>query len=83
MILFDDMIAEMLGNKKRNPVQIELFIRGNILNISFVVITQSYFTAPKILDKTLHIALTGKFQTNESFKILSIIIHQLLTLNSL
>ena len=41
------MIADMLSNKKLNPVVTELFIRGGKLNISLVFITQSYFTVPK------------------------------------
>ena len=46
LILFDDMIADILSNKKPNPTVTELFIRGRKLNIS-VFITQSYFTVPK------------------------------------
>ena len=41
LIVFDDMIADMLSNEKVNPVIIELFIRGRMLNISLVFITQS------------------------------------------
>ena len=37
------MNVDMLSNKKLNPIVIELFIRGKILIISFVFITQSYF----------------------------------------
>ena len=33
---FDDMIADMLTNKKSNPIVTELFIRGRKLNISLV-----------------------------------------------
>ena len=29
LIVFDDMIADMLSNKKLNPIVTELFIRGN------------------------------------------------------
>ena len=39
IIVFDDMIADMLSNKKLNPIVSELFIRGRKLNISCVVIT--------------------------------------------
>ena len=39
LILFDDMIADMINNKKLNPVVTELFIRGRKLNISIVFIT--------------------------------------------
>ena len=45
LIVFDDMIADMINNKKLNPVVTELFIRGR--NISIVFITQSYFKVPK------------------------------------
>ena len=47
LIVFDDMIAHMLNNKKRNPIVTELFIRGRKLNISLVFITQSYFAVSK------------------------------------
>ena len=47
LIVFDNMIADMLSNKKLNPIVMELFIRGRKLNISLVFITQSYFAAPK------------------------------------
>ena len=42
-IVFDDMIDDMLSNKKLNPTVTELFIRNRKLNISIVFITQSYF----------------------------------------
>ena len=47
MIVFDDMIADMLSNKKLNPVVTELLIRGRELNISLVFIMQSYFAVSK------------------------------------
>ena len=47
LIVFDDIIADMINNKKLNPVVTELFIRGRKLNISIVFITQSYFKVPK------------------------------------
>ena len=47
IIVFDDMIAGVINNKKLNPVVTELFIRGRNLNISIVFITQSYFKVPK------------------------------------
>ena len=46
MIVFDDMIADMLSNKKLNPAITELFIKGRKSNISVVFITQSYFAVP-------------------------------------
>ena len=54
LIVFDDMIADMINNKKRNPVLTELFIRGRKLNISNVFITQSYFKVPKEVSSILH-----------------------------
>ena len=47
LIVFDDMIADMINNKNINPVVTELFIRGRKLNISIVFITESYFQVPK------------------------------------
>ena len=47
LIVFDDMIADMINNKKLNSIVTELFIRGRKLNISFVFITRSYFKVPK------------------------------------
>ena len=47
LIVFDDMIADMIQNKKLNSIVTELFIRGRKLNISLVFITQSYFKFPK------------------------------------
>ena len=41
------MIADMLSNKKLNPVVTDLFITGRKLNISLVFIVQSYFAVPK------------------------------------
>ena len=47
LIIFDDMIADMINNKKLNSIVTELFIRGRKLNISLVFITQSYFKVSK------------------------------------
>ena len=47
LIVFDDMIADMINNKKLNSIVTELFIRGRKLNISLVFITKSYFKVPK------------------------------------
>ena len=43
LIVFDDMIADMVHNKKLDTIVTELFIRGRKLNSSLVFITQSYF----------------------------------------
>ena len=47
LILFYDMVADMLRNKKLNSVVTELCIRGRKQNSSLVFITQSYFAVPK------------------------------------
>ena len=47
LIVFDDMIADVINNKKLNSIVTEFFIRGRKLNISLVSITQSYFKVPK------------------------------------
>ena len=41
------MIANIINNKKLNPIVTELFIRGRKRNISIAFITQSYFKVPK------------------------------------
>ena len=46
-MVFDDMIADMINNKKLNPTVTDLFIKGRKLNISIVFITPSYFKVPK------------------------------------
>ena len=46
LIVFDDMITDMI-NKKLDPVVTELLIRGRKLNISIVFSTQSCFKVPK------------------------------------
>ena len=47
LIVFDDMTAVMINNKKPNSIVTELFIRGWKLNISLVFIIQSYFKVLK------------------------------------
>ena len=47
LIVFDDMIADIMANKKIQSIIEELFIRCRKLNISLVHITQSYFPVPK------------------------------------
>ena len=43
LIVFDDIIADILSNKKINPIVAELFIKGRKLNIFLVFIAQSDF----------------------------------------
>ena len=41
--VFDDIIADMINNKKLNSIVTDLFIRGRKLNIPLVFNTQLYF----------------------------------------
>ena len=47
VIVFDDMIADMINNKKLDSVVTELFIRRRKSDMSLVFITQSYFMVLK------------------------------------
>ena len=49
LIVFDDMIADMLSNEKLNLIVTKLFFIGRKLNFYLVFVT-SYVVAPKILD---------------------------------
>ena len=71
LIVFDDMIADMLSNEKLNPIVTDIFVRGRKTNISLVFLTQSCFAIPE-----------RKVQTNESFNKSHLIIHQILTLKT-
>ena len=47
LIIFDDMIADIMRSEKFKAIVKELFIRCRKLNISIAFITQSYFRTPK------------------------------------
>ena len=47
LIVFDDIIADIVTNKTFQTIIEELFIRCRKLNISLVLITKSYFSVPK------------------------------------
>ena len=52
LIVFNDMIADMLSNKKLNPLVTELFIRGRKFNVSLFFITKffiTYFAVPRYI----------------------------------
>ena len=58
LIVFDDMIADMINNRRLDSIVTDLFIRGRKLNIS-VFITQSYFKVPKdVRQNTTHFFIT-------------------------
>ena len=59
LIVFDDVITDMIHNKKLNSIATELFIKGRKLDISLVFITQSYFKVPKdVRLNTTHFFIT-------------------------
>ena len=58
LIIFDDMIADILSNKKCNPIVTELFIRRRKISISLAFNTKSNFAVPK------NIQLKKKASTN-------------------
>ena len=47
LVVFDDIIAGMINNRRLDLIVTELFIRRRKSNISLVFITQSYFKVPK------------------------------------
>ena len=47
LIVFDDIMTDMINKKMLNSVVTKLFVRCRKLNISLVFITQSYFKVPK------------------------------------
>ena len=68
LIVFDDMIADMIHNKKLNSIVTELFIRGRKLNISLVFITQPYFKVPKdVRLNTRHFFIAKKSLIKKNF----------------
>ena len=66
LIVFDDMIADMINNKNQNSVMTELFIRGRKSNISLAFVRQSYFKVSKdVRLNTTHFYMT-KFQIKKT-----------------
>ena len=61
LIVFDEMTADMINNKKLNPVVIELFIRRRKLNISIVMLKSSLCDYGDV-----HILLKGNITVNNS-----------------
>ena len=83
LFVFDNMTGDLLSNKKVNPMVTELSIRCRNLNISLVFITQFYFAVPKNIRLNSTHYFIRKFETNENFNKLHLIIHQILTLKTL
>ena len=47
LLIFDDMIADIMNNKTFKAIVKKLFIRCRKLNVSIAYVTQSYFRTPK------------------------------------
>ena len=68
LIVFDDIIADMLSNKKLNPIETGLFIRKKKSNIFLIFITQSYSTVPKNIRLNSTHYLVMKIPNKKSFQ---------------
>ena len=80
LIVFDEIVADMIHNKKLDSIVTELLIRGRKLNISLAFITQSSFNVPKdVRLNTTHFFLQ-KFQIEGNLKKLHETIHPILAL---
>ena len=63
LIVFEDMIVDMINNKKLNPIVTELFIRGSKWSISFLLL-QNHILKCLALNSTLF--LLWKFLIKEN-----------------
>ena len=68
LIVFDDMIADIMANKKFQTIIKELFIRRRKLNSSLVFITQYYFSVPKYIRLNSIHYLTMKINNRRELK---------------
>ena len=83
LIIFDDMIADMLNNKEINQIVTELFVRVRKLNISLIFITQSYFAEPKMIRLNCTHYFVMKIPNKQELHKSHFIIHQILTFKTL
>ena len=85
LIVFDDIIADMIWGKKLNPVVIELFVIGRKLNNFLVFITQFYFAVLKSITLNSTHYFIMKIPNKQELQqiIINLIIHQMLTLKTL
>ena len=74
------MIADMLSNKKLNPIVTQLFIRGRKQNIYLVFITKSYFAVPKTTRLNLTHYFVMKIRNKRELIILQIVTFEILSL---
>ena len=71
----DDLVSDMVSNKKHNPIVTELFSRGRKSLLLYYTILFRYSKEYYTIQHTISL---WKFQTKESFKKLHLIIHQIL-----
>ena len=83
LIVFDDMIADMLSNKKLNVIVTESFIKGRKVNISLVFITQSYFAVARNIRLISTHYFVMKIPDKRELNKVHLINHQILTLKNL
>ena len=86
LIVFDDMIAGIMTDKKFQAITKELFIRSRKLNMSLVFIKQSYFSIPKdVRLNSTHYLIMKIYnkRTKDSYNKLLLIVKQTLILNIL
>ena len=83
LIVFDDMIADIMTNKKFQSIIKELFIRCRKLNISLVFITQFYFSVPKDVRLNSTHYLIMKINDRRELQNIAIIILQILIIKIL
>ena len=83
LMVFDDMIADIMTNKKFQVIFKELFIRCRKVNISLVFIMQSYFSVPE--DVRLHSThyLIMKIKNRKELQNVALIILQILIITIL
>ena len=67
LIVFDDVIAGMISNKKLNPIVTELFTRDRKRKVSVVLTTQTYFKVPKDVRLNSTHFLLWKFKIKNNF----------------
>ena len=73
LLVFDDMIADIMSNKTFQAIIKELFIRCRKVNISLVFITQSYFFVQKDVRLNSTHSLIMKSTTEKNYKMLQLI----------
>ena len=83
LIVFDDMIAEMISNKNLNPVVTGLFTRGRKPNFSLAYIAQSYFAVSKNIRLNSTHNFVMEIINKKDFQKLYLITYQILAFKAL